>query len=138
MRCDTPNDEEDREPCEEEDMPNVYLYRTALLGGRMVAEDPITALFGRITYSDTLGMYFWITGLIKINVGLHERLAEVSSDFYKDGELANTIIHENLHRVGIVSEMRVQSITNDIIKELFGAVEAVAGICGVNWEHLNQ
>ena len=99
----------------------------------MVAEDPITAFFGRIIYSDTLGMYFWITGLIKINVGLHERLAEVNSDFHKDGELANTIIHENLHRAGIVSEIKVQRITDDIIKELFGTVAAVAGICGVNW-----
>ena len=45
--CDTPEDEEDREACDESEMPRVYQYRNALRRrGTMTAEDPIITSSG--------------------------------------------------------------------------------------------
>ena len=64
--CDTPEDEEDVEPCEEDAMPTVYRFRRGLQSvGLMTAEDPITSTSGALIYPNVLGTYSKRTGMIK-------------------------------------------------------------------------
>ncbi len=131
--CDTPEDEEDREACDELEMPTAYQFRNALTRrGTMTAEDPIIASTGS-QCPDCLGLYLPSTVETKVNVALHER--EFAAE--KDGQLADTIIHEKMHRSG-VGDSLADSRAAQIIHELFGGQSFVAGSCGINWELQTQ
>lgn len=132
--CDTPEDEEDREPCEELEMPWSYQYRNALRRrGTMTAEDPIITSSGS-TCASCDGLYLPSTTEIKVNVARHERVYGTN----KDGQLADTIVHEIMHRSGVSSESMADSRAGEIITELFGGESLVASSCGINWELQNQ
>lgn len=131
--CDTPEDEEDREPCEELEMPTSYQYRNALRRrGIMTAEDPIITSSGS-TCSSCAGVYHPSIG-IKVNVALHDRQYGAE----RDGELADTIIHEKIHRTGVNDHSVVDDRIDDIIEELFEDKSFVSGACNVNWELQTQ
>lgn len=81
-----------------------------------------------------MGCYIPSPPEIKVNVERHER--EYGTG--KDGELADTITHEIVHRSGVSSESIAVLRAREIINELFGDKSFVAGSCGINWELQTQ